>query len=432
MRLSFSKVLYCLGLLTLTCSSLSAQNIETSFSNGTFQADFRTFYFNGSREQRQDREALAVGGIFKYTTKAYEGLSAGIGFYTSHDLLHRGSEPTQRINNASVSIDTSDIGGNSELIQSNGDAIDTLGEVYLQYDIASTSLRIGRQRLNTPMLNDYYNRFLPNSFEALSLVNSGIDDTVITLAVVDRWKYKAEEEFKSLTASLGVDENLFLIGLENSSLSSVKLSAWYYRLNNVYDTLYTSLQHKQLAVLRGGWKIDGALQYIKQDASGDKLLGKLDTYLFGAKLTLSQSNFSWTLMTDRIGNDTIRGSGTDYNNYGFSKFVNFTDIQIDGEALNAGAVSYGTNLQYHFSSNFKSALKYVHIKQNDTMQLASSTPNKRPSSDEWNIDMSYKTDNTAKLRLRLAYIDYEKNAIITNEYDEINLRLIYDFRFQVN
>lgn len=112
--------------------------------------------------------------------------------------------------------------------------------------------------------------------------------------------------------------------------------------------------------------------------------------------------------------------------------MNFTDIQIDGEALNAGAVSYGTNLKYHFSSNFKSALQYVHIKQNDTMQLASTTPNKRPSSDEWNIDMSYKTDNAGKLRLRLAQIDYQKNSIITNEYDEINVRLIYDFRFRVN
>ena len=43
-----------------------------------------------------------------------------------------------------------------------------------------------------------------------------------------------------------------------------------------------------------------------------------------------------------VGDDTIRGSGTDYASLGWSQFLNYTDIQVDGEALNAGAFSYGS------------------------------------------------------------------------------------------
>jgi hypothetical protein len=392
----------------------------------------RAFYFNGDRDNRQDRESLALGGIARFTTASYNGFRASAAFYTSHDLLKRSGAPVLRHSNGSWVVDTSDIAGNSELVQADGSSIDTLGEATISWTVGKNTLTFGRQRLDTPMVNDYYNRFLPNSFEALRFTSNAIDDVKITVAMVQRWKYKAEEAFKDIGEGIGSDEPLYLAGIEYSLTSSARFDLYGYRLNDAFSTLHTKFGAKELMRFGEGWKVDGAVQYLKQDDEGAAIIGALDTYLLGAKVTLRDSRFSWTVMADQIGDDTVRGSGTDYATLGWSKFVNFTDIQIDGEALNAGAFSYGTSVAYRFTPAFSAALKYVHIEQDDARQLASTTPNKRPSSDEWNIDMKYAYAKNGQLRIRLAQIDYETNPVITNEYNEVNVRLIWDHSFAVS
>jgi hypothetical protein len=177
----------------------------------------------------------------------------------------------------------------------------------------------------------------------------------------------------------------------------------------------------------GNLFISSALQYLDQKADGKKVLGDIDSYLAGAKVIVGYKGFSIKGMYDQVGNHTIRGSGTDYHTIGWSQFVNFTDIQIDGEALNAGAVSYGGVLAYQYK-NLNTALKYVRIDQDLTKQENEvDTPNTRPSSDEYNLDVKYKINKVSKLRVRLAYIDYESTH--PNEFDEVNTRIIYDYNF---
>lgn len=390
-----------------------------------FGADLRAFYFNGNRDDRQDREAFALGGIFSYTSPPYRGFGGKAAFYTSHDLLHRGSASVPRISNGVIVDDTSNIGGNSELVRSDGSGIDTLGELYLEFHAGHTLLRFGRQRLDTPLVNDYYNRFLPNSFEALLLRNRDLPDTVIHAAVIDRWKYKAEEDFKEIAEGVGLHSNLYIVGMVNTGMPHNTVEGWFYRLDDAFDTLYLLLRHQGQAA-SDDWSLDGAFQYLRQDDSGDALLGALNTWLAGAKISLSDGTLTWTVMADQVGNDTIRGSGTDYADLGWSKFINFTDIQIDGESLNAGAFSCGTVLEYRVTPHYKAALKYVRIDQNHRKQLASVTPNKRPDSDEYNLDMTYHADRLGNIRFRLGRIDYATDPLITNAYDEVNIRLIYD------
>jgi len=419
----FKRSLFLVTLLGLPFESLAQEQKE-------FQADLRTFYFNGERDDRQNREALAVGGILKYTSPQINKLRASAAFYGSYNLLNTTQSDTLRVKNGSTVTDSSDIAGNSELIQSDGSSISVLGEAYIEYDNFNTLVRIGRQRLNTPLLNDYYNRFLPNSFEAALLENSSLAQTKISLAVVNRWKYKADEEFRSMGGTLAENKKLFFAGLQNRSLQNISLEGWFYRLDDAFDSYYFKSSYEKQNFI-SDLKLSTAVHYLKQDESGDMLLGNLDTYLFGTKISLQSEKLTLTCMADKVGKDTIRGSGTDYRDLGFSKFVNFTDIQIDGEALNAGAFSYGAVVGYKFSPKYKAALKYVHIDQDTQKQLNSYTPNKRADSDEYNIDMRYKTSKTSQVRVRLAQIDYASNPSITNEYDEINLRIIYDYRFKI-
>ena len=405
-------------------TTLMADELQTSLSSGTMSANLKTFYFKGERDNRTDREALAIGGILKYESISYYGFKIGTAFYVSRDLLKLDTQTVQKgsiDNGADINLVTKNVAGNTEMLNSDGTALETLGEAYLQYNISNTMIKFGRQRVNTPLLNDYYNRFLPNSCESLVVTNKDISDTELLAIYAFKWKYKAREKFQDI-------QDIMMLGIKNSSLDNTTIQMYDYYIPNIMNSIYLQFDNSKI-IDTPSFKLSIAMQYLNQKDIGDATIGLIDTYLAGAKIGMNFDKLKFTMMYDKVGNSTIRGSGTDYSTMGYSKFVNFTDIQIDGEALNAGASSYGATLGYSFG-DIKPALKYVHIEQDLAMQSTGNTPNSRPSSDEYNIDIKSKIDKVSKLRVRLAYIDYESTH--KNEFDEINLRVIYDYKFLVS
>jgi len=432
MKILHSVVVSAITLSALT-STLVGDDLQNSLSNGKFTADLKAYYFNGDRENRTDREALTVGGILKYESGAYYGFKVGAAFYGSYDLLRLGDQTAQKgsiANGGSVNLVTKNIAGNTEMVNSDGSNISTIGEAYLQYNAGNTMLKVGRQRLDTPLLNDYYNRYLPNTFEAVVLTNKDIADTELMAIYAYGWKYKASDEFIGMTDGLNnpdINKDVVMFGIINKSIPNTQVSLYNYYIPNLMNSVYVELKNPKL-ISTDSFKLSFAAQYLNQKEIGDELLGKLDSYLAGAKLGFALGDAKLTLLYDLVGDHTIRASGTDYSNMGYSKFVNYTDIQIDGEALNAGAESYGAALGYKFG-NFKPAVKFIHIEQDLVKQANGNTPNTRPSSNEWNIDLKYKIDSISKLRVRLADIDYESTH--KNEFDEVNLRVIYDYKFSI-
>ncbi|MDY0117852.1 MAG: OprD family outer membrane porin, partial [Sulfurimonadaceae bacterium] len=319
-----------------TLSSLHAMQEANETNLIDASIDFRTFYYYGERENRAEREALAIGGILKATTQKFYGLSGSVAFYTSHDMLHYGADADMRYG----TFDRSNIAGGSELVLSNGDAIDTIGEAYIEYSFAQTSLRYGRQRINTPLVNDFYNRFLPNSFEAITLESHEIENTKLFLSNISRWKYKSEADFKKFTTDSSSFKSLYIAGVEHTLTKDTKFSLYYYRMPQMLHSGYIEVDTSES--LTQEINLRTQLHYLYQKSLQDALLGDIDTYLAGAKITLDYRN-SWYLsaLLDKVGNDTIRATGADYANLGLSSFINYTDLQIDGEALNAKALSYG-------------------------------------------------------------------------------------------
>ncbi len=417
------------AIVAFGASMASADDLQTSLSSGKVTADIKAFYFDGDRDNRTDRTALAIGGILKYESASYYGFKVGAAWYYSTDMLRKGLQTAEK-GVGTGNMVTKDVAGNTEMVNSDGSTISTLGEAYLQFNATeNTMVKYGRQRLNTPLANDYYNRFLPNSFQGLVVANTDISDTTLLGAHLTKWKYKASDKFIGMTEGVGLDEDVMMIAAINKSIPNTKLQAYYYMVPDVANAFYFQANNPKLMTFDGG-SICGAFQYLNQQDAGDAQAGELDTYLVGAKLGIKFNNFKITGMYDQVGDDTIIGSGTSYSALGWSKFINFTDIQIDGEALNAGAVSYGGVFGYDFKNGLKPALKFVHIEQDLDKQAASAfTGNSRPSSDEWNVDIKYKIDKVSKVRVRYAVIDYESTH--KNEFDETNVRIIYDYKFSV-
>lgn len=405
----------------LACSaSLShAENLDDVFKNGKVSGQLRAFWYDGDRELRLDRTALTLGGILSYKTVSYEGISGGVAFFSSNGVTSLTQMPES---------------GQTHNLNLDGSSINTLGEAYLQYTGHDTQIKYGRQRLDLPLSNDYYNRMLPNSFEALSIENRSIDHTTLKAAYITGWKYKGSDTFVSPTYSLGIDRDIAVLGALYSPTPTWKIELYDTYVRDVMNAPYLQIIDNNILELSEGIKFSGGLQYLNEQSVGKEAAGEVDTYLLGLRGTLTQGKWSLSALHTRIGDQSLLGSGGRYEKMGWGAFITYTDLQIDGESENAGAEAYGGVLTYRPNSIFEISAKYMRIDQSDTIQSnpASLTQNPRPDSDEYNIDATYQPRKEFRLRTRLATINYDSDStsLYKNKaYDETNVRIIADYMF---
>lgn len=399
--------------------SCSAENLEDIFKKGKVSGQLRAFWYDGQRELRIDRTALTVGGILSYKTAPIEGINAGVSFYSSNGITSLTHMPES---------------GQTHTLNLDGSSINTLGEAYLQYKGGDTSIICGRQRLEFPLANDYYNRMLPNTFEALYIENRSLTNTLFKAAYITGWKYKADDTFHSATYGLGVDSDIVVLGTIYTPTPSLKFELYDTYVADVLNSPYLQLTDNAIWTSSSGIKLSGAVQYMRENSVGLNAAGEMNTYLLGGKFIVTKGEWSLRTLYTRIGNQTLQGTGGRTEKMGWGKFVTFTDLQIDGEGINADAKAYGAILTYRPLATFEISAKYMYIDQNDAIQSnpASLTLNPRPDSDEYNIDATYQPHKAFRLRTRLARIDYDSGSTDLYKrqaYDETNIRIIADYLF---
>jgi imipenem/basic amino acid-specific outer membrane pore len=406
-------------LLLLISASSSAQNLEEIFTEGKVSGNLRAFWYDGDRELRIDRTALTVGGILSYKTAPYVGFSGSVSFFSSNGITSLTHMPES---------------GQTHNLNLDGSSINTLGEAYLQYSAEDTSIKYGRQRLDLPLANDYYNRMLPNSFEALSVVNRSIKNLTLKGAYITGWKYKGSDTFVSPTYSLGIDRDITVLGAIYSPAPAWKVELYDTYVPDVMNAPYLQIIDNEIWKSSEGTTLSGALQYLNERSIGERAAGEVDTYLLGLRGTLTKGEWSLSALYTLIGDQSLLGTGGRYEKMGWSAFITYTDLQIDGESENASAEAYGTVLTYRPASTFEISAKYMKIDQSDSIQSnpASLTQNPRPDSDEYNIDATYQPQKEFRIRTRLATINYERGStsLYKNKaYDETNIRIIADYLF---
>jgi|GEM_PF-1281647 len=411
------KTVVALTLLSFNLSYAHAQSVDELFTGSSLDLQLRAFWFDGRRDLKINRTSLTVGGIVGVQSGAYEGFSAKTALYSSNAL--------SSLNHMSDSAATQNL-------QANGDNINTLGEGYLQYSAYNSSIRLGRQRLDFPLINDYYNRMLPNSFEALNIENHTLDTLIFKAAYVTKWKYKTDNTFESPTDISGIKRDIAIIGALYTPNSDLKLEFYDTYIQDVMHAPYLQFNNKNIWNFSNGSVFSGGIQYLNEKSIGQNAAGKANTYLLGLKGALSNEEWSLSALYTRIGSQALLGTGSHYEMMGWSSFLTYTDLQIDGESENAGAIAYATILSYAPNPSFTISTKYAYIHQDDSLQSnpLSLTNNPRPDSNEYNIDAIYKIEKNFQLRTRLAYLDYlkESTSLYKNRaFDETNVRLIIDY-----
>lgn len=297
---------------------VAAEAAEVDY--GEVFGQFRTFYVDRtySGTVNNNRNTLATGGYIGYKTPDFNGFTAAVAAYGVYGF---------KIHDMSIEDDLANNWANYDpsLTGRDGENYAFIGEAYLNYVLDNTNIKVGRQRLDTPLIGADDARMLPNLFEAAVVTNTDIEDTTMTLAHVTRETtgtfsniyndayglgfasgYGAgttlaqSGDFVNMgTVALGhIDFNndgstdnktdgVTAASVIYKGFDGLTLQAWDYYAYDILNAVYLQADYGWTCRLNENVKMNAAAQYINQSDVGDALAGKVDSDYWGVKLGAS-------------------------------------------------------------------------------------------------------------------------------------------------
>ncbi|SPD74508.1 exported hypothetical protein [uncultured Desulfobacterium sp.] len=319
--------------LSVTGNAFAADTITDTFKNGNFNGEAKIWYQSDDNDANKhifdtENSWFDAGLRFSYSTDTYKGLSVGATFYAVDDL----GAYENFANRSMLNVEHSDTGA-------------WLGEAYLNYTVANTSAKAGRQNILSPLVNSDDWPIFPNNFEAFLIKNSDIPDTTLIGGYVwkERWMKSDDQEFNDF------HNDVLMVGVINKSISNSELSGYFYEADDDDKTIKESDDNTIAAYVEAKTKfkmlnLGAQCMRIDPDSNGDKptdAVGvKVNTKLWlldmtasfvhvtdGARLAakLSDNSIKTPLYTYTIGADGDVAGRPDSNSYKFSVTVSPID-----------------------------------------------------------------------------------------------------------
>ena len=379
-------------------------------STGTVSGQLRSFYldrtYSGILEN--NRNSLAFGGWIGYDTAIWNGLSAGVKFYAVENAKIHGSPIT------SANYDPALFGGEF-------DDYGFIGEAYLNYEMGNTNLKVGRQKLNTPLAGADDARILPNLFEAAVLSNTDIADTTLILAHVTRETVgtfgnvygKASAlslqsgyglGYKEGTSGQFADMGVIALGAGTDTdgvttgaiiykgIEGLNLQAWNYYAHDILNAIYLQADYKIFAV-----KLSA--QYINESDVGDALAGTVDSNYWAVKAGTSFGDLSGYVAYSQTGDSDGAMNGGIITPWGgmpaFTQGMVTRHMFFADTATTKVAATY--NLKELTGLNLKATGYYVSF---DIGSSNTYKPGVAWTADEAGFDVKYQATKNLNLRVR--------------------------------
>jgi hypothetical protein len=416
-------------------SQLSADVLADMFGNGKITGEWRTFYIDRDRHgavgnAQQDTSGLSTGGFLKYESGSVGGLSTAFAFYTTSPL---DENPSHR---------------EPSLSGEGKKGYTLLGEAYLQYVSNSGNvIKVGRQKLDTPLAGSDDVRMLPNLFEAAVFQTNHVPDSTLILAHVTRFSAGSfsniyGSDMLSISSGYGLNnvsgefmdmgtyavnkntDGVSTLGLINKSLPNTKIQFWDYYAHDILNAIYVQADFSQ--------KMDGfspfaSIQYINEQSIGDEFGGEVESNYYGLKVGATVNSF------------TISGA---YSSTGSSDDKVGTILSPWGgmPAFTQGMVARHQFFEDTTATKFAGTYKFKEATGHDislTGYLTSYSvgekngwkPNENWTTRESGFDLIYKPVTNLTLRLRGNYplSFYEKPNGDTLSWDETRVIVSYKF-----
>jgi len=420
---------------------LVVETVAEEVNEGKFSGQLRGFYidrtYSGILEN--NRNSLAFGGWVGYDSAVWNGLSFGVKFYATEGVkLHDGPR-------TSASYDPSLYGGEF-------DNYGFIGEAYLNYKTGNTNLKVGRQKLNTPLAGADDARMLPNLFEAAVLSNTDIDDTTLILAHVTRESVGTFGNvygtagalslqsgyglgYKEGTSGTFADMGVIALG-EGTDTSGVtaasaiykgipglKLQAWDYYAHDILNAVYLQADYGWNCLLNDDLKMKASAQYINQSDVGDALAGEVDSNFFGVKLGAGYKGLS-----GYVAYSTTDSNTASVTNGGiitpWGGMPAFTQGMVTRHMFFADTDTWKAAATYKFADlGLKASAYYVEF---DIGQSNTYKPGQAWTASESGFDIQYDIAAVKGLNLRLR-ANYPRDFAPGLDWDEYRLIANYNF-----
>lgn len=310
---------------SLVVNTFAADDLSGMFKEGKVSGQIRAFYINREMiNSNYARDGLAIGGKLGYETASLNGLSAGAMFYTTNKIDNESSVATHN---------------DKTLFNSQDDGYTYLGQAYLNYKIGNTNVKIGRQELNTPMAGSDDARMLPNTFEAAIVTNTDVKDTTLVAGHVSKISYGSfangypggalalasgygtgyasygnsyeNGEYHTMSqAALGANvkgSGVTVVAAINKSVPNLTLQAWDYYAHDILNLVYAQADYGWKCMFNPAIGMTGSVQYIRENAIGDKLAGSVHSSYYAAQLAAKYGNATLTGAYSVSGDDSGAG-----------------------------------------------------------------------------------------------------------------------------
>jgi hypothetical protein len=309
---------------------------------GEVFGQFRTFYVDRtySGTVNNNRNALATGGYVGYSSPDFKGFKAVVAAYGTYGFEIHGFPTKDDAVNNWASYDPT-------LTGFDGENYAFIGQAYLNYAFGNTDIKVGRQRLDMPMIGADDARMLPNLFEAAVLTNTDLDDTTLLLAQITRETTGTFSNIYDDNYGLGFASgygagttlaqsgNFVNMGTEalgyidfnndgstdNSTagitaaavtykgFEGLTLQAWDYYAYDILNTIYLQADYGWKCLLNENVKMNASAQYIGQTDVGDAFAADIDSNYWAVKLGAGAGAFSAYVAYSQTGESDGTTSG---------------------------------------------------------------------------------------------------------------------------
>jgi hypothetical protein len=269
--------------------SLGPKNLKEWFSKGSFNGNIRSFYMRtDNAKPLTDFDALALGGNLGYQTAKWRGFSMGLGTYHSARIFSTNLTKIDTLAKRGVRYEA----GLFDWTDLSKKEVNVLGEAWVEWSKKSNSIKAGRMKISTPLINPQDGRMIPTLVEGVWLKNgrdfTNISDIDFELGYLASILPRGSGQWKLMRNSLGIypigknisgassayKGNISTDGIIIGSLrynkyrentQTLYLSFWNYYVTNIFNTAYSEF-YKDFLIKN--YMIVTGVQFIRQDQVG--------------------------------------------------------------------------------------------------------------------------------------------------------------------
>ena len=196
-----SNILIFSSILTFV-NNLYATTIQESFENAKITGSLKSQYFTKENNQTSNSKSsiLVVGGNLNLRTAPIKNLSAKFSFQTSEVLTKNDKQ-----NNYKSDMDVSG---------------SILSQAYLQHNTKYTTIKLGRQYINTKLINSSTSRILKESFKGLSIQNKYIKDTILKAIYITKYQKRTNNNGEPSKFD-SINDKAYSVQIKNKSIKNL-------------------------------------------------------------------------------------------------------------------------------------------------------------------------------------------------------------------